>query len=89
MRIVYHAQNLIDAHLVRDALAQAEIPAFISGEYLTGAMGELPVMGLVAVMVPEAARDTAEAIVRDVDARLAEARAAAAEDGFDPGILPA
>jgi hypothetical protein len=89
MRIVYHAQSLIDAHLVRDALAQVEIPAFISGEYLTGAVGELPAMGLVAVMVPDAAVDAAEGIVRAVDARLAEARAAAAEDDFDAGILPA
>jgi hypothetical protein len=89
MRIVYHAQSLIDAHLVRDALAHAEIPAFISGEYLTGAVGELPALGLVAVMVPDAATEAAEGIVRAVDARLAEARAAAAEDGFDAGILPA
>ncbi|UPG89245.1 DUF2007 domain-containing protein [Luteibacter aegosomaticola] len=89
MRIVYHAQSLIDAHLVRDALAQVEIPAFISGEYLTGAVGELPAMGLVAVMVPDAAVDAAEGIVRAVDARLAEARAAAAEDDFDAGIQPA
>ncbi|MGA7439241.1 MAG: DUF2007 domain-containing protein [Luteibacter sp.] len=89
MRIVYHAQSLIDAHLVRDALEQVGIPAFISGEYLTGAMGELPVMGLVAVMVPDSAVEAAEGIVRSVDARLAEARAAAAEGDFDAGILPA
>jgi hypothetical protein len=89
MRIVYHAQSLIDAHLVRDALAQAEIPAFISGEYLTGAIGELPALGLVAVMVPDAAAEAADGIVRAVDARLAEARAAAAEGDFDAGILPA
>ncbi|MGN6480799.1 putative signal transducing protein [Luteibacter sp.] len=89
MRIVYHAQSLIDAHLVRDALAQAEIPAFISGEYLTGAIGELPALGLVAVMVPDAAAEAADGIVRAVDARLVEARAAAAEGDFDAGILPA
>jgi hypothetical protein len=89
MRIVYHAQSLIDAHLVRDALAQVEIPAFISGEYLTGAVGELPAMGLVAVMVPDSAAEAAEGVVRTVDARLAEARAALADDGFDAGILPA
>ncbi|MGF6494443.1 hypothetical protein ABIE56_002639 [Luteibacter sp. 621] len=89
MRIAYHAQSLIDAHLVRDALEQGGIPAFVSGEYLTGAMGELPVMGLVSVMVPDSAAEAAEGIVRAVDARLAEARAAAAEGDFDAGILPA
>lgn len=89
MRIVYHAQSLIDAHLVRDALAQVEIPAFISGEYLTGAVGELPAMGLVAVMVPDSAAEAAGGIVRRIDAQLAEARSAAAEGDFDAGILPA
>jgi hypothetical protein len=52
-------------------------------------MGELPVMGLVSVMVPDSAAEAAEGIVRAVDARLAEARAAAAEGDFDAGILPA
>ena len=89
MRIVYRASSLIDAHLVRDALAHAEIPAFISGEFLTGAVGELPAMDLVTVMVPDAAAGIAEGIVRAVDAQLSEARAAAAEGDFDSGILPA
>jgi len=31
MHIVYHAESLIDAHLVKNALEQAEIPAFIAG----------------------------------------------------------
>ena len=89
MRIVYHARTLIDAHLVRDALVHAEIPAFISGEFLTGAVGELPAMDLVAIMVPDAAVDAAEGVIRAVDAQLAEARAAAAEGDFDTGPLPA
>jgi hypothetical protein len=40
-------------------------------------------------MVPDAAAEAADGIVRAVDARLAEARAAAAEGDFDAGILPA
>jgi hypothetical protein len=80
MRIVYHAETLIDAHLVKNALEQAEIPAFIAGEFLTGAVGQLPARDFLAVMVPEAAADAAEAIVRVIDGQLAEARAAAATD---------
>ena len=60
MRIVYRAQSLIDAHLVKDALEREEIPAFISGEYLTGAVGQLPAIDYVAVMVPEASAAIAE-----------------------------
>ena len=90
MRIAYHAESLIDAHLVKDALERAEIPAFIAGEFLTGAVGQLPARDFLAVMVPDAAAEAAEGIVRIVDARLAEARAAAAaDDDFGAMTFPA
>jgi putative signal transducing protein len=87
MRIAYHAETLIDAHLVKNALEQAEIPAFIAGEFLTGAVGQLPARDFLAVMVPEAAAESAEAIVRVIDAQLAEARAAATDDDFGAASL--
>jgi hypothetical protein len=74
MRIVYRAQNLFDAHLVKDALEGAEVPAFISGEYLTGGVGQLPAMDYVAVLVPESSVALAQAIVHEIDQALAEAR---------------
>lgn len=80
MRIVYRAENLIDAHLVRNVLEHAGIPAHVGGEYLTGAMGELPVMGLVTVMVAEHDLTVASRVVAEVDAELAERRRA---DDFD------
>jgi ribosomal protein L10 len=89
MRIAYHAESLIDAHLVKDALERAEIPAFIAGEFLTGAVGQLPARDFLAVMVPEVAAEAAEGIVRAIDAQLAEARAAAADDDFGAVTLPA
>ena len=55
MRVVYEAENLIDAHLVKGMLEGAEIPVFVRGEYLTGALGDLPTMGLVAVCVSDSA----------------------------------
>ncbi|HET6806718.1 MAG TPA: DUF2007 domain-containing protein [Frateuria sp.] len=76
MRIAYRAESLIDAHLVKDALEREEIPAFVSGEYLTGAVGQLPALDYVAVMVPESSAAAAETVVRRVQAQLAEARAA-------------
>jgi hypothetical protein len=80
MRIVYRAQNLIDAHLVKDALESAEVPAFISGEYLTGGVGQLPALDYVAVLVPES-------IVREIDHALAEAREAIHELDDDPDSM--
>jgi hypothetical protein len=89
MRIIYRAQNLIDAHLVKDALEGAEVPAFISGEYLTGGVGQLPALDYVAVLVPESSVDIAEPIVREIDHALAEARQALRDyDGEADGLLP-
>lgn len=89
MRIVYRAQNLIDAHLVKDALEHADVPAFIAGEYLTGGVGQLPALDYVAVMVPEASIETAEPIVREIDHALAEARLAMREwDDDQDSLVP-
>jgi hypothetical protein len=90
MHIAYHAESLIDAHLVRDALERAEIPAFVSGEFLTGAVGQLPALDFVAVMVPESCAEAAGNVVREVEASLVEARTALADDNYgDFGTFPA
>jgi hypothetical protein len=65
MRVVYEAENVIDAHLVKGLLENADIMAFVRGEYLAGAIGELPVMGLVAVLVPESQHAAADALLRE------------------------
>ncbi len=52
MQVVYEAENIIDAYLVKGLLEQAGMPVYVRGEYLIGAIGELPVAGLVAVCVP-------------------------------------
>jgi hypothetical protein len=90
MHIIYRAENLFDAHLVKDALEHADIPAFIAGEYLTGAVGQLPAMDYIAVMVPESSMTTAGAIVSEVEAQLSEARLAIWENSAfdDPAATP-
>lgn len=70
MKIIYRAENIIDANLVRNALASEDILAFVSGEYLTGATGELPVGNLVTVMVADEDVERARAIAGEVDAAL-------------------
>ncbi|KGQ19564.1 hypothetical protein LF41_2824 [Lysobacter dokdonensis DS-58] len=63
MRVVYEAEHVIDAHLVRHALEAAGLPAFVRGEALLGGLGELGIFGLVQVCVPEAAWPEARAVV--------------------------
>lgn len=77
MRTVYEAANLIDAHLVRQALEGAGIPAFVRGEALVGGIGEVGVFGLLAVMAPDAAWPQA----RDIVESLGLGRELASDDG--------
>ncbi|HET6545816.1 MAG TPA: DUF2007 domain-containing protein [Rhodanobacteraceae bacterium] len=70
MQIVYRAENIIDAHLVKNALAREGIPAYVSGEYLTGGVGQLPASDYVAVMVSGIDIERAQAIAHDVDVAL-------------------
>ena len=75
MEIVYQAENIIDANLVKNALESEDIPAFVSGQYLTGAAGELPPLALVNVMVAGSDWPRARAIAERIDAELSERRA--------------
>ena len=85
MIVVYEAENIIDANLVKNALEAEDIRAFVSGQYLTGAAGELPPLALVKVMVADIDFPRARAIAESIDADLAEFRAAPeADDGWLP-----
>lgn len=86
MRIVYRAENLIDAHLVKDVLDQAGIPCFVNGEYLIGGVGQLPARDFVTVSVPEVCLESAEPLVREAEAMLGEARVVAEEGGLASGL---
>ena len=89
MRIVYRAEGLIDANLLKDRLEAAGIPALIGGQYLTGGMGELPVAGLVTVSVPNDWSEEAEIEVREFERAL---RAECEQDDAlpdDGGLSPA
>lgn len=85
MRTVYHAENLIDAYLVKDVLEREGIPVFIAGEYLTGGVGQLPARDLIAVMVPTSSLERALPCVREIEAMLAESRTVSFDEkGIDP-----
>ncbi len=80
MKTIYQTDNIVDAHLVRNALESVGIPAHVAGEYLTGAIGELPAMGLLAVMVADTDVERATALATAIDADLADTRRLGADD---------
>jgi hypothetical protein len=87
VKIVYRAENIIDANLVKAALAEAGVQAFVSGEYLTGAVGQLPAWDLVTVMVADTDVERAVPIADRIDTALRECREA--EPPYDPSLRPA
>ncbi len=90
MQLVYQADNLFDAHLVKHALEDAGIPAFVLGESLLGGMGELPLFGVLRVCVPDPAGEQAQAVIAAlVPADLAGDDADPIWEEGTSGILPA
>ena len=93
MKIIYRADTLIDANLVKGALEAEGMFAFVAGEQLTGAVGELPYWNLVNVMVADCDIERALPIVREIEAALAQPHVDAADDAgmFAPegGLGPA
>ena len=88
MRTVYQALNPIDAHLVKHALEDADIPAFILGEHLIGGMGELPATGFVEVRVPDDWVEEAQALLKTLPLLNGESEATELDED-DEGWLPA
>lgn len=68
MQTVYEASSAIEAHMILDLLKQEGLSAQILGEYLPGAMGELPCAGLVRVVVDEQDFVQARAVIERWDA---------------------
>ncbi|HEY0333830.1 MAG TPA: DUF2007 domain-containing protein [Stenotrophomonas sp.] len=88
MQVVYRAENLFDAHLVKHALEDAGVPAFVFGESLLGGGGELPLFGVLRVCVPDPLLPVAQEVVAGLD--LAGPPADPISEGDpDPGFLPA
>lgn len=61
---IYQAANLADAHLIRHLLQEERIDAFIAGEYLQGALGEIPANTPIDVRVAPEDAARARAIVQ-------------------------
>ena len=68
MKSVFEASNTVEAHMVLHLLRQHGLAGRVEGEYLPGAMGDLPVSGLVRVVVDEPDYEAARAVVAAFEA---------------------
>lgn len=62
---IYTASHLVDAHMVANLLEQYGIAAFVKGEYLQAAAGDLPVGQLIRVEVDVSKELQAKAILQE------------------------
>ena len=63
MKTVLHALDSIEANLIKGLLESEGIKSQILGEYLQGAIGELPANNLIRVVVDESDYEKASAII--------------------------
>ncbi len=63
MKAIYTASNSIEAYMILNLLEQAGLSARVDGEYLPGAVGELPALGLVRVLVNDTDYQQANSVI--------------------------
>ncbi|MEX0739078.1 MAG: DUF2007 domain-containing protein [Pseudohongiella sp.] len=72
MKIVYRANDIIEAHIVAGMLRANDIEPHVGGHYLQGAVGDLAMDGFANVLVAEDDYDAAIQLVREYDASAAQ-----------------
>lgn len=68
MRIVFDAANSLQAHMIKGVLDIYGIKAFVQGEHLQSAAGELPISGCVNVSVENDDYIKSREIIKDWEA---------------------
>lgn len=63
MRKIYEPENLMEGELLQSMLASEGIDAYISGQHLLGAVGELPVFGVLGLSVEDDQAEQARLLV--------------------------
>ena len=64
---VFNAKNSIEANIVKGMLEANDVPAYVEGEYLQGAIGELAAIDFVFVSVDEADENKARSLVNEYE----------------------
>lgn len=60
---IYSPENMIEAQCLKDMLYSRHIDCFLSGSYLTGAIGELPAVGLLGLYVEDVLAGLAKELI--------------------------
>lgn len=63
MQRIYEPQTLLEGEMLVGMLASEGVTAHLLGQHLVGAVGELPVFGLLAVLVADEDAERARALI--------------------------
>ncbi|SDH91695.1 Putative signal transducing protein [Pseudomonas benzenivorans] len=63
MQRIYEPQDLLEAELLLGMLASEGIDAHLTGQHLIGAIGELPVCGLLGLLVEDRQAERAHGLI--------------------------
>ncbi|WP_263262776.1 DUF2007 domain-containing protein [Pseudomonas sp. RIT-PI-S] len=63
MRRIYEPESLLEAELLVGMLASEGVVAHLSGAHLMGGVGELPALGLLALLVDDDHAERARALI--------------------------
>lgn len=67
MKLLYEAQNSVEAYMILNLVEQAGLSGRVDGEYLQGGVGELQAFGVVRVMIDEGDYLAAREIIQEWD----------------------
>lgn len=84
MQRIYEPQDLLEGELLLGMLASEGVDAHLTGRHLLGAIGELPALGLLGLLVQD---DDAEHARRLIAAYNAAAPLPGEEPDACPGVL--
>ena len=85
MRRVYEPENLLEAQMLLGMLASEGVTARLTGEHLLGAIGELPVAGLLGLLVMEQQAQRASELIAAYNA--AQPMPANGPEDFEGSLL--
>lgn len=65
MKIIFRANDILEAHIISGMLNSQGVETYVGGHYLQGAVGDLAAMGFANVFVADEHADLAEQLLQD------------------------
>lgn len=63
MQRIYEPQDTMEGELLQAMLASEGVEAYLTGQHLAGAVGELPACGLLGLLVDDAQAERAQQLI--------------------------